>query len=54
MQTELTLARMAAVASRGVVKDEAGLILPRKLQNPCMQSRPVKELCKEIRWNNKA
>ena len=45
---------MAAVTSRGVLKDENGLILPRKLQNPCLESKPVKELHKQLRWNKKA
>ena len=45
---------MAAVTHRAVLKDENGLILPRKIQNPCLESRPVKEMHKEIRWNNKA
>ena len=45
---------MATVRSRGTMKDENGLILPRKLQNPCMASTPVQDLHREIRWNKKA
>merc|ERR1719312_884104 len=32
-------------------KDENGLILPRKITNPCLQSTSVREVHREIRWN---
>ena len=28
-----------------------GLILPRKITNPCLQSTSVREVHREIRWN---
>eukprot|EP00095_Tigriopus_kingsejongensis_P000573 maker-scaffold372_size192401-snap-gene-0.44 protein:Tk00573 transcript:maker-scaffold372_size192401-snap-gene-0.44-mRNA-1 annotation:"PREDICTED: uncharacterized protein LOC103512554" len=34
--------------------DEQGLIIPKKIYNPCMESKSVKSLNKEIRWNAKA
>jgi len=33
--------------------DENGLILPKKISNPCMESLTVKNLHREIRWNAK-
>ena len=41
---------MAAMSCR-VIKDENGLILPRKIANPCMESVVVREVHKEIKWN---
>merc|ERR1719312_1867826 len=32
-------------------KDENGLILPRKITNPCLQSTSVREVHRVIRWN---
>ena len=37
-----------------VTMNEDGLIVPKKLYNPCLESREVKDLNKEIRWNAKA
>ena len=34
--------------------DEQGLILPKKLVNPCLESREVQDLNREIKWNAKA
>ena len=31
--------------------DESGLIVPQKLANPCVESREVQELHREMRWN---
>lgn len=46
---------MAAVSSGlPVLKDSEGLIVPRKLANPCLESRSVQDLHRQIRWNNKA
>jgi len=39
------------LTSGGVLKDENGLILPRKITNPCLESLPVREIHREIRWN---
>merc|ERR1711892_493945 len=36
----------------GVLKDENGLILPRKISNPCIQSSAVRHVHSEIRWNS--
>jgi len=47
---------MSAVVSscnRRIFKDENGLIIPQKLSNPCLDSVSVKDLHREIRWNNK-
>eukprot|EP00090_Calanus_glacialis_P026078 TRINITY_DN4089_c0_g1_i8.p1 TRINITY_DN4089_c0_g1~~TRINITY_DN4089_c0_g1_i8.p1 ORF type:complete len:178 (+),score=57.56 TRINITY_DN4089_c0_g1_i8:47-580(+) len=41
------------MTSRGILKDENGLILPRKIVNPCVQSVPAKNIQREIKWNNK-
>eukprot|EP00090_Calanus_glacialis_P026073 TRINITY_DN4089_c0_g1_i3.p1 TRINITY_DN4089_c0_g1~~TRINITY_DN4089_c0_g1_i3.p1 ORF type:complete len:177 (+),score=57.27 TRINITY_DN4089_c0_g1_i3:47-577(+) len=41
------------MTSRGILKDENGLILPRKIVNPCLQSVPAKNIQREIKWNNK-
>ena len=38
---------------RSVSFDSAGLVLPRKLVNPCMQSVVVKEINREIKWTNR-
>merc|ERR1712123_286938 len=38
---------------RSISFDSAGLVLPRKLFNPCMQSVVVKEINKEIKWSNR-
>ena len=38
---------------RSVSFDSAGLVLPRKLVNPCMQSVVVREINREIKWTSK-
>ena len=38
---------------RSISFDSAGLVLPRKLVNPCMQSMVVKEINREIKWTNR-
>merc|ERR1719150_2513395 len=45
---------MATVTTRTPLKDSDGLILPKKLLNPCHESRSVKDLHREIKWNKKA
>ena len=35
----------------GVIKDENGLILPKKLYNPCIVSNSKRDLHREIKWN---
>jgi len=37
----------------GVQVDENGLIIPKKLYNPCLNSKETKDLTKQIRWNAK-
>jgi len=39
------------LSSSGVKLDEEGLIVPKKLHNPCLESRSVRDLNHEIRWN---
>ena len=34
--------------------DEQGLVVPKKIYNPCLDSRNVQSLNKEIKWNAKA
>jgi hypothetical protein len=36
-----------------LLRDEEGLILPRKLENPCLTSQPVRDLNRHIKWNAK-
>jgi len=38
----------------GVEVDENGLILPKKLYNPCLNNKETKNLTHEIKWNAKA
>ena len=38
----------------GVQFDEDGLVVPKKLFNPCKESRECQNLHREIRWNAKA
>jgi len=40
--------------SKGPHLDENGLVVPKKLYNPCMESRDVQDLQREIKWNKKA
>jgi len=35
----------------GVIKDENGLILPKKLHNPCIVSNSKRDIHREIKWN---
>jgi len=35
-------------------RDESGLIVPRKLCNPCLESPNVRDLNRQIKWNAKA
>jgi hypothetical protein len=42
------------LSSSGINVDEEGLIVPKKLHNPCLDSRNTRELYHEIRWNAKA
>jgi len=39
--------------SKEPLMDENGLILPKKISNPCLESLTVKNLHREIRWNAK-
>jgi len=34
--------------------DENGLVVPKKLYNPCLESRDVQDIQREIKWNAKA
>lgn len=34
--------------------DEQGLVVPKKIYNPCLDSKNVQSLNKEIKWNAKA
>merc|ERR1712038_2029279 len=38
--------------SCGLIKDENGLILPRKIANPCVESPFKRDLHREIKWNS--
>jgi len=44
---------MSAMTARSALKDENGLILPRKITNPCLESLPVKDIQREMKWNKK-
>ena len=35
----------------GVQVDEEGLIVPKKIHNPCLESKYNRDLNHEIRWN---
>ena len=39
--------------TRSVSLDSEGLVLPRKLVNPCLQSNLLREVHKELKWNKK-
>lgn len=43
----------ASVAFNKPQVDGEGLIVPRKLNNPCIDSKEVQSLTKEIKWNKK-
>ena len=38
---------------RSISFDSAGLVLPRKLANPCKQAVVVREINRQIKWTNK-
>lgn len=38
---------------KGILIDEDGLILPRKLYNPCLESKEAQNLHRQIKWNAK-
>merc|ERR1719215_2228830 len=38
----------------GIQLDVNGLVVPKKIANPCMESRECQDLQREIRWNAKA
>lgn len=38
----------------GAHMDQNGLVVPKKLHNPCLESRECQDLNREIRWNAKA
>lgn len=44
----------SSAASKPVHLDPNGLVVPKKLKNPCMESRVCQDLHREIRWNAKA
>ena len=50
-------ARAAAAAAAAAVPasrlDPDGLIMPKKIPNPCTESREAMDLNREIRWNAK-
>ena len=41
------------LGSTGLKVNDEGLIVPKKLHNPCLESRSVRDLNHEIRWNAK-
>jgi len=40
--------------SKTIQLDDNGLVMPKKLYNPCMESRDCHDLRREIKWNAKA
>ncbi|KAL5274030.1 hypothetical protein ACFFRR_000659 [Megaselia abdita] len=44
---------MSQQSTHSVVTDSDGLILPKKLMNPCMESKDRKDLHRELMFNNK-
>lgn len=44
---------MMSQPPHGVVTDSDGLILPKKLMNPCLESKDRKDLHRELMFNNK-
>jgi hypothetical protein len=43
----------SSTAVPGVRLDPEGLIIPKKIPNPCVESREVMDLNREIKWNAK-
>ena len=48
---ESTMEAHQRLSSSGLNVNEEGLIVPKKLHNPCLESRTVRDLNHEIRWN---
>ncbi|XP_053961030.1 protein FAM107B [Anastrepha ludens] len=48
-----TITMMMSSPPPGVQKDAEGLILPRKLINPCLESNERQQLHRELKFNNK-
>lgn len=44
---------MSQQSAHGVVTDSDGLILPKKLMNPCLENKDRKDLHRELMFNNK-
>lgn len=51
--TTTTITMMMSSPPPGVQKDADGLILPRKLINPCLESNERQQLHRELKFNNK-
>merc|ERR1712048_935762 len=51
LQTMASTAQCHRSPTSDTAKDENGLILPRKIVNPCIQSPFRRDLNREIRWN---
>merc|ERR1712048_462435 len=51
LQTMASTAQCHRSPTTDTAKDENGLILPRKIVNPCIQSPFRRDLNREIRWN---
>ena len=43
----------SSTAAPGVRLDPEGLIIPKKIPNPCVESREAMDLNREIKWNAK-
>ncbi|XP_028898116.1 protein FAM107B isoform X1 [Zeugodacus cucurbitae] len=52
-RTTTTITMMMSSPPPGVQKDADGLILPRKLINPCLESNERQQLHRELKFNNK-
>merc|ERR1712117_854776 len=50
-QSETMASTAQCPGHRDRTRDENGLILPRKIVNPCIQSPFRRDLNREIRWN---
>ena len=42
------------MSKNGVQLDMNGFVVPKKLHNPCMESRECQDLHREIKWNARA
>ena len=51
-QSAMSAMASGVLTSSVVLKDENGLILRRKITNPCMEAPSVREVHREIRWNS--